>query len=275
MLLSGFFVALISICVKLIRHIPTIEILFFNAATCLIVNVVDMRYRNIYVWGQNRSLLLSRGIIGTLGVAFYFFTLQHIPLPSAMTLHYTAPIFATCIGVFILNEPVRSEQWFFFALCFVGVAFINGFSLTDTSWYILSGLTGAFFKGLANSITRKIGHKEHPLVVTCYAYLVTVPLAGVYLLYQFVMPQAQDWVVIGVISSLGYTAQYCTIKAYQLGPLASVSATAYITVVYGLFLSHLLLNETLPPPKLLGVGLVLIGVLCNVIYRYKKDNLDS
>jgi drug/metabolite transporter (DMT)-like permease len=155
-------------------------------------------------------------------------------------------------------------------LSFSGVTLINGFSLTEVSWYIFSGLAGAFFKGLASAIVSKIEHKEHPLVVIFYAYLVTIPLAGTYLLYNFVMLQAQDWLIIGVISILGHMAHYYTVKAYQIGPAASVSATSYIAVVYALLFGYLFLGEILPQLKLLGVCLVLLGVLLNLFSQNKK-----
>ena len=270
MMLSSFFVALVSLGVKLLSHIPAVEILFFNSLGALIASFTTLKYLRISVWGHNRTLLLVRGIVGTLGVVLYFFTLQHIPIPSAMTLHNTAPIFAALIGVFVVQEPVRLQQWFFFVLSFVGIILINGLSLTETSWYVCSGLAGAFFRGLANSIVRKIKHKEHPLVVTLYAYVVTVPLTSIYLSYHFVIPQVQDWVILGIISLLGYVAHYYAVRAYQLGPLAPVAATAYAAIIFALLFSYLFLEETLPVFKLLGVGLVLIGVLLNIFFQQKK-----
>ena len=171
----------------------------------------------------------------------------------------------------MVQEPVRPQQWLFLALSFSGIILINGFSLTETSWYICSGLAGAFFRGLANNIIRMIEHKEHPLVVTYYAYLVTVPLTGICLLFHFVRLQAQDWIILSAISLLGYMAHYYAVKAYQLGPLAPVAATAYITIIYGLLLNYLFLDEAFPHLKLLGVGLVLLGVLLNIFFRQKKS----
>lgn len=270
MLLSSFFVALISLGVKLLSHIPAVEILFFNSLGALLVSFAMLRYRRLAIWSRNSNMLLMRGVVGTLGVILYFFTLQHIPLPSAMTLHNTAPIFSALIGIFMVQEPVSPRQWLFFGLSFVGIILINGFSLTATSWYVCGGLAGAFFRGLANSIIRKIEHKEDPLVVTFYAYLVTVPTTGAYLFYHFVNPPIQDWIGLSAISLLGYIAHYYAVKAYQIGPLAPVAATAYMAIIYALLFSYLFLNESLPPLKLLGLGLVLLGVLLNVLLRQKK-----
>lgn len=275
MMLSVFFVSLISLGVRLLRHIPAVEVIFFNSLAALVTSFVTLRYHQVSVWGKNHGLLLARGIVGTVGVTLYFFTLQHMPLPSAITLRYTAPIFAALLGIFIVKESVRLQQWFFFGLSFGGIVLINGFALTDTSWYILVGLVGAFFGGLSNNLIRKIEQQEHPLVIAFYAYLITVPLAGTYLLYNFVALEARDVLVICIISVLGYLAHYYSVKAYQLGPVATVSATAYFAVTYALLFSYVFLNETLPGLKLLGLGFVLLGVLLNLFYHKRASNSSN
>ena len=116
---------------------------------------------------------------------------------------------------------------------------IKGFSRTDASWYVLIGLLGAFFRGLAANAVRTIAQKEHPLVIAFYADLVAVPLTSTCLLYNFVVPQSRDILMLGVISALNYTAHYYAVKAYQLGPLAPVAATSYVAVIYALLFSYL------------------------------------
>ena len=266
MLFSCFFASLAHLGVKWLRHIPTVEVIFFNALFALLASVVTLRYRQRSVWGKNHGLLLAQGVAGTLGITLYFFTLQHMPLPSAVTLNLTAPIFAAAIGTFIAKEALRLSQYFYFALSFAGVVLINGFALSEASWYTFSGLVGALFGGLSYNFTRKIRHQEHPRVIAVYSYVVTIPLTGVYLLHNFVAPQPQDVLMLSMISVLGYMAHYYSIKAYQQGPIATVSATSYITVAYALLFSYLFLGEGLPCLKLLGLGLVLLGVLLHIFY---------
>ena len=122
MLLSGFFSALVNLEVKLLRHIPAVEVIFFNALFALLASVTILHYRQRSVWGQNHGLLLAQGVAGTLGITLYFFTLQHMPLPSAVVLRLTAPIFAAGIGIFIAKEAVRLSQCFFLP-CLLQVLF--------------------------------------------------------------------------------------------------------------------------------------------------------
>lgn len=277
MMLSMLFSVLNGRSVKMLSHIPVAEVLFFSSLGPLVAIIITLWYRRISMWGQRRSLLLYRSMIGNLSIVLYFVTLQqqHISLPSAITLHNTAPIFAALLGIFMVQEPVRLQQWFFFVLSFAGVILINGFSLTSASWYVFIGLGSAFCKGLANNIIRKTEHKERTLVMTFYSYLVSVLLSCTYLLYDFVILQGQDLLMLGAISVLGYTAHYCAIKAYQLGPVTPVSATAYIAIIYAFllnYLSCLFLGDALPQLRLLellGAGLVLLGIFLNIFIGKK------
>lgn len=267
---SVFLGTLVSLAVKRLKHIPAVEIVLLMSLLSLVTNHALLKYRKISIWGHNHRFLLARGITSTLGIILYFLTIQNMPLPSAVILRYTAPIFTALIGIFMLKEPVSPQQWCFFGLSFLGVILINGFILDEASWYILSGLGSAFFKGLSNSIVRKMEHEEHPQVVTFYGYLVALPLAGVYFTSNYTMLQGQDWLLLGCISVLGYMAHYNTVRAFQFGPIAPVSAVAYLSVIYAMLFNYFFLHETLSWAKFLGIGLVLLGVLLNVSYKYAK-----
>jgi len=269
MMLSVFFNALVGLTVKLLSHVPAIEIVLGLSLLSLVANYVTLRYHQISIWGHNPRLLAARGLTSTLGVVFYFITIQGLPLPSALVLRYTAPIFTALMGVLMLQETVRVQQWCFFGLSFLGIVLINGFVLEETSWYVLLGLGSAVLKGLANGLIRKIEHEEHPQVVTFYGYLAGLPLIGMCYLQQPVALQGQDLLLLGCASLLGYLAHYNTVKAFQLGPIAPISAISYLAVVYALLFNYLFLNEALSWMKLLGIALVLLGVLLNVSYKYK------
>lgn len=57
----------------------------------------------------------------------FFVTVQNIPLATAVTTAYLAPIFTTLIGVFVLGERVHAMQWLFYGMSFAGVFVIKGF----------------------------------------------------------------------------------------------------------------------------------------------------
>ncbi|WP_332914102.1 DMT family transporter [Algoriphagus boritolerans] len=126
MLLAGIFFAMMNVSVKFIPHIPAIEIVWFRSVFSLIFTFVVLRNKAISVFGNNKASLIIRGIVGSISLILFFYTLQRIPLASAVTMQYLSPIFTTLLGIFILKEKVRPIQFLYFAMAFAGVLIIQG-----------------------------------------------------------------------------------------------------------------------------------------------------
>ena len=270
MLLSIFFVSLVSVGVKFLHRISAYEIIFFKSAIALTITIASLSYQQTSIGGKSRALLLARGTTNALQVLLYFVTVQHIPLPTAFTIRQTTPIFTAVLGVLVVKEPLSLRQLAFFALSFTGIVLINGFVLTETSWYISIGLISALTGAFSYIFVSKMQHQEHPLTIAVYGYLMSILLTVPYLAHHFVVPRWHEALILVLISMLGYLAQYYSIKAYQYGPVALVSASYYAGVVYTLLFSYLFFGETLPLLKFMGLAMVLVGVLLNLFYGHKK-----
>ena len=103
MLLSTLFFALMNVCIKLVPHIPAIEIIFFRSVISMVMSYLVLRRQQVNIWGTNKGLLITRGITGAIALVLYFTTLQNIPLATAVTIQYLSPIFTTILGIFIVK----------------------------------------------------------------------------------------------------------------------------------------------------------------------------
>lgn len=270
MLVSIFFVSLVSVGVKLIHSLSIYEIVFYKSIIALIMTIGSLIRQQVPIWGNSRGLLLARGTTNALQIILYFVTVQYIPLPTAFTIRQITPIFTALLGVIVVKESLSLRQLIFFALSFAGIVLINGFEVTDASLYIGIGLISALVGAISYVLVSKMQNQEHPLVIAVYGYLMSIILTVPYLVNDFVIPQWYEVLIVITISVLGYLVQYYSIKAYQYGPVALVSASYYAGVVYTLIFSYLFFGEVLPPVKFLGLAMVLLGVLLNIFYGQKK-----
>ncbi len=172
--------AIMNLCVKLVPNIPAIEIVFFRSVVSLILSLSILRLKKISVWGNNKKILLSRGIVGAIALILYFITLQRIPLASAVSIQFMAPIFTTLLGIFILKEAVKPLQWLFFLMAMIGVFFVLGFDPRVSLTFTLIGIVASILAGLAYNFVRMLSTTEHPLVIIFYFPLVTIPITGLY-----------------------------------------------------------------------------------------------
>ena len=270
MLVSTFFFSLMNLSIKFVPHIPAFELIFFRALISLILSYVLIKHKGLNAMGNNKKFLLLRGFFGMLSLTTFFFTLQKMPLASAVTLQYLSPIFAVILAVFFLKENVHWIQWLCFAVAFAGVAIIRGFDARVEFPYLVLGVLSAFFSGLAYNAVRKLKDSDHPLVVVFYFPLIALPFSIIACFFVWVMPVGIDWLWLILIGVFTQIAQVNLTYALQNERLASVSGLNYLGILYALFFGYFFFDETYNWIVLLGIFLVLTGVLLNFFLKAEK-----
>ena len=264
MLLAGLFFALMNVCVKFVAHLPTLEVVFFRSVISLVATYVILKKDKIPLFGNNKKLLIFRGIAGCLGLIGSFYTIQHIPLGSAVTINYLSPLFTAILGIFVVKQKVRPIQFLFFALALSGVLMLKGFDSRISTLDLFIGLLAALFAAIAYNIIAKLKTSEHPLVIIFYFPLVTLPVVGIYCLFNWQMPQGWDWFYLLLVGILTQLAQYYMTLSYQRANLSKVASLTYLGVVYALGFGYFLFDETYTLYSILGIVLILIAILLNM-----------
>ncbi len=271
MLLATFFFALMNVLVKLVPGIPSVEVVFFRSVVSFVLSIGILWWRRIPIFGTNRKLLLLRGASGAIALILYFYTLQRIPLASAVTIQFLSPIFTTIIGIIMLREKVYPLQWLFFGLAFIGVILVQGFDTRVSFEFLVIGIIAAIFAGLAYNFIRKIQTREHPLVIVFYFPLVTLPITGGISAFDWVTPQGNEWGLLLLIGIVVQIAQYLMTMAYQKDEVSKIASIKYTSIVYALLFGWIVFDENYTFITYSGMGLVLLGVILNVLYKQKKE----
>ena len=266
-LLSTVFFALMNIGVIYLHRIPAYEIVFSRAMVTLVVGYFLIKAAGLHLWGNNKTLLIMRGLSGTVALLLYFYTLQHMPLASAVTIQYMSPIFTIVIAGLMLREPPRAIQWLFFLVSFAGVVMVKGFDTRVTPTELMIGITAAVFSGLAYNFIRKLKGQDDPLVVVFYFPLVTVPIVGVYTVLNWVSPDPLEWVILILIGLATTAAQIFMTKGYQLERAANVSNFNYLGSVYAIFIGMIFFDESIGALGLAGILLIIAGVVMGSRFR--------
>ena len=272
MLIASLLFAVMNVLVKQLQHIPVAQIVFMRSLVMFVIVWTMLGKRKIKPLGKRRKLLIFRGLFGTLGIAFFFYTLHHMPLASAVTVHYLTPIFTVLLAFLLGSDKLKPIQWLFFLLCFTGIYLIKGFDPRVEGLSLLVGVLGTIGAAAAYNIIGIIRESEHYLVIMFYFPLVTLPLVILYMIFtgDFVWGAPLDWLYLSLIGLLTYGAQYFLTRSYQSGQVNKVSIISYLGVVYALTFGYFLFDEWYNLPSLAGVLLVITGVILNLLYGRKK-----
>ena len=267
MLASTFLFACMNVLVKFVSHIPAIEVVFFRSIISLVMSYVVLKVQNVSIWGNNKKLLIARGVSGAIGLVLYFMLIQQIPLATAVTLQFLAPIVTAILGMILLKEKVRFWQWIFFVVSFCGILVVNGFDTRVSLLHLVMGIVAALGAGMAYTIIRKLRNTEHPLVIVMYFPLVTVPLTAIYSFLNWEMPQGIEWLILIGIGVLTQFAQYFLTKSFQEDEINKVASLKYLNIIYALGFGYVFFQETFNLYTYIGMGLVISGVILNVWYK--------
>ncbi len=271
-LLSTFALAIMNIFAKLLAHLPFIEVVMFRGFFSLVACYYILKRRKINLWGNNKKLLIARGLFGTCGLVLYFYTLQEMPLATVVTLQYLSPIFSTILSIFMLGETAKPIQFLFLLISFSGVLIMKGFDSNISYFLLFIGVLSAAFSSIAYNIIRKLKDSDNPLVIVFYFPLITIPIVTPYVIYSWEMPHGIDWIYLFIVSATTHLAQYYMTKAYQAEKLSKVANLNYIGTIYALLSGYFLFNESFSIWSIIGIFFVVLGAILSSFYKEKVIN---
>jgi len=256
--------SLLSVCVKYVDHLPAHELILFRALISIVLSLAHIRHLGIRPWGNNQPLLYWRGFWGTAALTCFFIAVQHIPLATAATLQYSAPIFTAIFGIWVLKESVTLRQWLMIALAMTGVLCINGIDKQINPLFFGLAVLSGICSGMAYVIVRKLKDTDHPAVIVFYFPFVAVPIMAGWSLFDWVTPEGSDWIFILLIGLLTQAGQFLMTKALQTKKAARATSVMFVGTINAFAFSLLFFQERYSPYSLLGIFLVTIAVLLNM-----------
>ena len=268
-LIAGMFFGLINALVKFYSHIPSIQIVFFRSITTFIISFYFVKKNKIKIFNEHAKILFLRGLFGAVALILYFSTIQNIPLASAVTLLYLAPIFTVIIAIFLVKEKPVLMQWPFIIMSFVGAMVIKSYDPRVNLKYFLMGVTAAFCAGMAYNMIRILKDKVHTHLIILYFPLITIPFCVPFLIKSWVQLSLTDLAGMIVLGLATQIAQVYMTKAYQHSSASKISHFNYLTTVYALLAGVLFFNEQITYSGVIGLTLIIVGVLLSTKFSKK------
>jgi len=271
MLLSTASFSVMNAGIKMLNHLPALELVFFRSIGSALIATTFLIRHHIPVLGNSRGLLLLRAVLGVAAMSLFFTSLKYLPLGLAVSLRYTAPIYAVIFAWFLLGERISARQAAFLGLAFAGVLIIRGMSPEIDPFGLLLILSAALFSGLVYIAIRKIGTREHPVVVVNYFMVLATLVGGVATLYNWVPPgDGTEWALLVSLGIFGYFGQLYMTRAFQIGKTQQVAPFKYSEVLYALLLGMFLFGESYSVGSSIGAVCIIAGLALYASARTRK-----
>lgn len=266
MILSAFGFSAMSVLVKLASpRLPVGEIVLARAVMTLAISYVMVRRIGVSPWGVQRGRLVVRGLLGFAALGCYYVSLARLPLADATTLHYTQPLITALLAWWLLGERVGWAAAFAIACGAGGVLLVvhPGVPLGEGAdpTGVAVALASATFSSFAYVTVRQLAKTEHPIVIVFYFPLIALPLALPWALYDFVWPNATEWLLLAGIGVTTQFGQVFLTKALAIERAGRAMSVGYVQICFAVGWQLLVFGHLPGLGTVLGAALVIAGTL--------------
>lgn len=264
MLVAAALFALMSVLVKhASATFSPAELVFYRSAFGLVAIwvVIVARQRRLFapLATPHVKAHVWRGLSGFAALVLFFFALAQLPLATAVTLNYTAPLFLAALSAWWLHERHGRGLVGAVLLGFVGIVLLLRPTVQAQAWLpALAGLVSGMLAAVAYVNVKQLGRLGEPewRVVFYFTLISTAGGAAWMAAAGFHVPRAADWPWLVGIGVTATVAQLALTRAYHRGRTLTVGSLAYTTVGFSALYGVLLFGERLPWMAWLGMALV-------------------
>lgn len=274
MLIASFLFALTMVFAKLLsQSMGSVEVTFWRNAIGLALIGVFILCKPLQNVGGKPITLVFRGVVGTVALLAFFYTVSATSLSNAIVYAKTEPIFTAILAFFILKEKLKPQALIAVFIGFTGVAILSGMEM---GYLHVMGILCGFLSALAYTSVRslKAYYDERTVVLSFMLSGVVIPAVLMviaqyttselfaFALSPYTQPIGIDWVWIALMGiSAAYGQIYMT-RAYFYAKAGIVSTVSYSVVLFATMFG-VLLGDILPTPMVIGGGMLIIlsGIL--------------
>lgn len=260
MLLAVAAFALMDAMLKLLApHYPALEVAALRGAASLpfvglwALSTVGPRALLRIRW----PLHLLRGVLAVSMMGAFIYALARMPLSTAYTVFFVAPLMITALSVPILGERVGPRRWTAIAVGLLGVLVV--LRPTGEGLFSLAGL-GVFGAALGYSVsavTVRVLSRTDSTQAMVFWMLSMMALGSGLLAWPHWQPvRGEHWGLIAGIGLAGALGQYAITEAFSRGEASIVAPFEYTALAWGLALDLTLWGVL--PDRITWIGAAII-----------------
>ena len=180
------------------------------------------------------SLHLLRGALGILMMAAFVYALRTLPLSTAYSIFFIAPLLITALSVPFLGERVGPRRWTAIAVGFLGVLVVlrpGGDGVLTTAG--IAVLLAAAGYAVSAITVRVLARTDSTQAMVVWLMLLMAVGAGLLAWPTWVPIRAADgWLILG-LGIAGALGQYLITEAFRLGEASLLAPLEYTALVWG------------------------------------------
>lgn len=250
----------------IVRHLSAemhpFQVVFFRNAFALMFLLPWLCKVGVKSLNTTRmGLYLWRGCNGFVAMLLWFSALAAIPLPAAISLSFTAPLFTVLAAMFFLKEKVGVHRLVALAIGFLGTLIILRPGGAGFQASFMLALAASSLWAISNIIIKRLTATESPQSIVFYMTLVMTPLSLPFALYywQPITLTQYGWLLLlGFVSNL---AQISISHAYGKADISILQPFDFLRLIFASIIAYFAWGEVIDRWTLLGAVVIMTSTL--------------
>ncbi|HET6158781.1 MAG TPA: DMT family transporter [Dongiaceae bacterium] len=204
----------------------------------------------------------ARAFCAAVELTAFYFAISRIPLPTAMSIVATSPIFGTLLGVVFLRERLRFGGWIAVFAGFAGMLLIvQPEEGANSVFGTVAVLTSVFLWCFAQLFARRLSTTESNLSILFYYAIGGAIILGLATPFVWVNPTPIEWMGILAVGIFGCLGQYCLILALRYATMSLLAPFEYSALVWASLYGYIFWGDLLGPIAIIGVAIIIAACL--------------
>jgi len=225
---------------------------------------------------------LWRSLVGVVSLWMWFYAIGKLPLATAITLNYMAPIWIATWMFFIGWWHARGRpEWplvLAISMSFVGVILVLRPAVETQQWLgALAGVASSIISAAAYLQVRNLGKMGEPEYRVVFYFMLTTFLAGVFGAVleghghaAFHAHTGHGALLIAAIGVMGLMAQMAMTRAYRTGAVLVVANLQYTGIVFSSLWGMVLWHDVFDWHVWLGMAVILVSGVAATFYNTRS-----
>jgi drug/metabolite transporter (DMT)-like permease len=270
MILSCIAFASMWVMIRFASHdVHAFVIVFFrNLFGTLVLVPMMLRNKGLMRIGRLRANLrrATSGFIATTGT---FYAVSHAPLATALSINYTAPLFATVGAVLFLGEKIQARRVVALIIGFAGMLIVVRPGALPMTPGVLAAMLSAVSTSFSIIAIRQLVASDDSRSVAAWTFILMTPPSLVLAVLYWTPPPLALWPLLFVIGCVAAVGQLAMNRAFALAEASAVLPYDFVRFGLVTIFGIAIFDERLDAMTILG-GIVIFGATVYLAVRERQ-----
>ncbi|EHV5313985.1 DMT family transporter [Staphylococcus pseudintermedius] len=215
---------------------------------------------------SSQSLLVTRSVLGLMGVLLNIYAIDHMVLSDADILMKLNPFWTILLSLIFLKEFIQKYQITSMVIAIIGMLFVVKPEFSSDVIPAIVGLLSGVFAASAYTAVRALSTREAPYTIVFYFSFFSVIVLIPFVAFTF-EPMSLIQIVYLILAGLSAAVGQIGITvAYSYAPAKDISIFTYASIIFTAIIGFILFNES--PDFYAIIGYIII--LSASYYMFEK-----